>query len=684
MLPTTFLFCLIPSAILRHRVRSVVPQAVMQVMDASVKHNCKWTEEQSRIIYASPGARLLVEAGPGTGKTAVACARVASLVDQGVNASSILMFSFTRTAVAELRSRIQGFSSSPEIAAVRIATLDSQAWFFRYGTGADFESLTDSFESNIAETINLLQSGNDVLDEYLQSTSHLIVDEAQDLTAIRAKFVAQLIGKLSSYCGITVFADPCQGIYGFTNDFEDSVGDNGTFIESFAFAANGFENRKLTTLHRTSDKAIVAAFNAARDAVSKKGSYPTQVVETIQEYSCRVDGEIADAIDQDSLVLYRRRAQALMDAQYYPYYYRLRMSGLPACIHPWIGALFARYTENTINQEQFAELWESTVDIDSLLYQAIASGEAWDLLHKHAAAKYGVINLVRLRELLCRSRPHADFLIPDYGMWGPIFSTIHGSKGREAKNVVLMLPRSDRTLIIPDDQPNAERRNKEESRVYYVGATRAKSSLEYDEAKSLIGASSVNGGRVWHSYQRGKNKPATARVQFGVTGDVDETAIVRRDFCETRQDAISNFEALLRLHREYVNDAADMPPAIDLLIEPREVNGEQEWRYRMNLGDVGGTGDQVYGWLNASVGFDLFEVAKEMAARVCKSKLRPPTKIAGYSSGDEYHPAIRMLGLRTVAVSPEIQEELHEPFRSSGFLVAPIISGFPSIMFKFA
>ncbi len=657
----------------------------MRVLDGAVKHNCKWTEEQSEIISSRPSARLLVEAGPGTGKTAVACARVAALVDQGVNASSILMFSFTRTAVAELRARIRSFSTNPELAAVRIATLDSQAWFFRYGTGADFESLTGSFESNIEETIKLLQSGNDVLDEYLQSTSHLIVDEAQDLTAIRARFVAELIGKLSPYCGVTVFADPCQGIYGFTNDFEDGAGENGTFIESFSFSGNGFENRRLTTLHRTSDETIIAAFNAAREAVVEQSTWPAKVVETIQEYSCKLEGGITDSINHDCLVLYRRRAQALMDAQHYPYYHRLRMSGLPACIHPWIGAIFARYTENTINLEQFLDLWESTVDIDSLLYKSIRSDEAWNLLHDHAAAKYGGINLIKLRELLCRSRPHADFLIPDYGMWGPIFSTIHGSKGREAENVVLMLPRNDRTLTIPDDQPNAERRNQEESRVYYVGATRAKCSLEYDEAKSLIGASSVNGGRVWHSYQRGRNKPATACVQFGMAGDVDDTALVRRDFCESSQEAVANFEALLSLHRQYVNDAADMPPAIDLQLEPREVDGEQQWRYRLHHADAEGASDQIYGWLQASVGSELFTVAKEMESRVYKTNLRPPTRIAGYvNNDDEYQPALRMLGLRTVVVSPENQDDLYEPFRSSGFMVAPIISGFPSIMFQFA
>jgi hypothetical protein len=170
-----------------------------------------------------------------------------------------------------------------------------------------------------------------------------------------------------------------------------------------------------------------------------------------------------------------------------------------------------------------------------------------------------------------------------------------------------------------------------------------------------------------------------------MAGDIDETALVRRDFCESSQEAVANFEALLSLHRQYVNDAADMPPAIDLQLELREVDGDQQWRYRLHHADAEGTSDQIYGWLQASVGSELFTVAKEMESRVYKTNLRPPTRIAGYvNNDDEYQPALRMLGLRTVVVSPENQDDLYEPFRSSGFMVAPIISGFPSIMFQFA
>ena len=655
------------------------------MLDVTMKYKLEWTDEQSEVIHAAAGSRFLVDAGPGTGKTAVACARIAYLVDQGLNASSILMFSFTRTAVAELRARMKSFTDNPEIAAVRIATLDSQAWFFRYGTGADSESLKGDFDCNISEAIRLLESGNDVLDEYISFTSHLIVDEAQDLTSIRAKFVAALIRKLQPSCGVTIFADPCQAIYGFTNDYNDSDSESGTFLDSFGFDEMSFDRRTLPKLHRTNRKDLIQAFSATRQTVANEGEYPMQVVEKIQEYCYKLEEGLNESVGTDSLILYRRRAQALIDAQHYPYYHRLRMSGLPMCIHPWIGAVFAKYTEPTISLEQFTELWDITIDIDSLLYKNIRSDEAWNLLHDHASAKHGGISLIRLRELLCRTRPHADFLLPDCGMWGPIFSTIHGSKGREAQNVVLMLPRNENSIVAPETDLHAVRKNREESRVYYVGVTRAKESLEYHDAKSLIGASSVNGGRVWHSYQRGRNKPATACVQFGMAGDIDETALVRRDFCESSQEAVANFEALLSLHRQYVNDAADMPPAMDLQLEPREVDGEQQWRYRLHHADAEGTSDQIYGWLQASVGSELFTVAKEMESRVYKTNLRPPTRIAGYvNNDDEYQPALRMLGLRTVVVSPENQDDLYEPFRSSGFMVAPIISGFPSIMFQFA
>src|SRR5690348_2962914 len=83
--------------------------------------------EQIPIVEAVRDDKLIVSAGPGTGKTAVACARVAYLVEHfGVEPTNIWLISFTRTAVKEIRDRICAYIGTRAYG-VRIATLDQQA-----------------------------------------------------------------------------------------------------------------------------------------------------------------------------------------------------------------------------------------------------------------------------------------------------------------------------------------------------------------------------------------------------------------------------------------------------------------------------------------------------------------------------------------------------------------------------
>src|SRR5690606_32473349 len=75
----------------------------------------EWDGEQISIIHAPPDARLLVDAGPGTGKTAVACGRVAHLIDQArLSPSRICIISFTRIAVQEIQARIRRYLRRPD------------------------------------------------------------------------------------------------------------------------------------------------------------------------------------------------------------------------------------------------------------------------------------------------------------------------------------------------------------------------------------------------------------------------------------------------------------------------------------------------------------------------------------------------------------------------------------------
>lgn len=93
----------------------------------------KWDEDQLRVIEADRSARLLVSAGPGMGKTAVACSRVAHLIEyEDVADSNVWLVSFTRSAIAELKARIGDFAEDPSnVFAVKISTID-----FRLGKSA--------------------------------------------------------------------------------------------------------------------------------------------------------------------------------------------------------------------------------------------------------------------------------------------------------------------------------------------------------------------------------------------------------------------------------------------------------------------------------------------------------------------------------------------------------------------
>ena len=174
-----------------------------------------WDADQRAVIEAETDARLVVEAGPGTGKTAVACARLAHLInEEDIEASNTWMISFTRTAVAEIRARLHSYVGDASFA-IRIATIDSHAWSIHSGHDPNAR-LTGSYEENITRVIELLKSDEDVADELAQ-IEHVVIDEAQDLVGQRADLIEALVNRLPSDCGVTVFADEAQAIYGFSD-----------------------------------------------------------------------------------------------------------------------------------------------------------------------------------------------------------------------------------------------------------------------------------------------------------------------------------------------------------------------------------------------------------------------------------------------------------------------------------
>ena len=174
-----------------------------------------WDLEQLEVILDDPGSWQFVVAGPGAGKSAVACQRVASLVDDGIPPSRILLVSFTRTAVAELRDRIVSYAMAGERArSVRISTIDSHAWSLR--AGFEDEPLSesrgnDSYDMSVSRAVDLFRSQQSDLLDFMGRVEHLIIDEAQDVVGVRVDLVIEMLRSLSEECGGNHLSGPCSG-----------------------------------------------------------------------------------------------------------------------------------------------------------------------------------------------------------------------------------------------------------------------------------------------------------------------------------------------------------------------------------------------------------------------------------------------------------------------------------------
>ncbi len=72
-------------------------------------------DESQRKAAEWDGGPLLVDAGPGTGKTRTLVRRIAHLLDQGISPSSILALTFSNKAAEEMRERLSALDPSAAI-----------------------------------------------------------------------------------------------------------------------------------------------------------------------------------------------------------------------------------------------------------------------------------------------------------------------------------------------------------------------------------------------------------------------------------------------------------------------------------------------------------------------------------------------------------------------------------------
>jgi DNA helicase-2/ATP-dependent DNA helicase PcrA len=480
-------------------------------------------ESQLRVAHAPAGTRMLVEAGPGSGKTHVACERVISLVqDEGIAPSRILLLSFTRIAVAELRDRIgRRLNEIPNAAALQIRTFDSFA--ARLLSSAGMGS-SGGHDASIRTATRLLRSDNPLVADAIGQLEHVIIDEAQDLVGDRKEMCEALLALLDPACGVTVFGDFAQAIYGY----QDKGNAGSTFLSEVAGRPD-FTCDQLERDHRTRTAELKDMFRTVRQTLrgdpagSRDGYF--RVREEIR--AAAVENDIADFAIHPSttagLIVTRSRRglfTAAEDMRAAGRSFRLRLPDRPPRIEAWIGALLGGLPASTrMSRADFLSIHEQLRPAPWRNFE-----ECWEILLDLDASGRDVISVGNIAEGLADPPPE---LISDHeGNSGPLLSTIHAIKGREAERVMLLLMRA----------PYGDRVDwAEEARTLYVGATRASNELRTGWISPNKYYSAGEPERFWAA------RRAHRLIEIGLEGDlVDWAEFVRSGHVASEADTIAN------------------------------------------------------------------------------------------------------------------------------------------------
>ena len=630
----------------------------------------EWSLEQKDVIFSGGSERQLVDAGPGTGKTAVACMRIAELINSGVcSAHEIIVVSFTNTAVYEIRERIKNSLNDVNAAYnIRVTTLDSFAGKLRFGFDS-IDTPVTSFEENISRASRLIFTDPDV-SEFIKGIKHVIIDEAQDIVGERALFILELISQLDQDSGVTIFSDEAQAIYGFTNDNPEDERSGDTLPDSIRRYNEHFNvefNFKiLQKVYRTKNKKMKKLFSEGRELLRAPNDDPSSVYEDIRNLILATSdielGSVKELLEvseddpeenrqdfTDIFLIFRKRGEALQASTHIGTQpRRIRLSGLATPIKPWVSDIFWNYEDDEMGESEFLSRFNENCSKKG--YDLVAN-EAWQLLLTESGVSNKRISVRNLRTRLSRRAPNPQFTYSDYGRGGPIFSSIHASKGRESTGVLLFLPKQHIKSTATAEEII------EEARVLFVGATRAKEEVLVYNGEDYTPINSLKSSGRAYSYL--STKHFTASVEIGRRDDVSAYSLVGETLFEDYAD-VANGQRMLRMNPHEVFEFVVFGSGKDKNYQ-YQVLRKQTSKSKQKA-------ERTLFYLDQQVNRDLWQLSNFMSPRT-----KPPT----------FFSPIFSLGARSLVIPHgDIRlEDLHEPWRSSGFIHAPMISGYPFMHF---
>ena len=488
------------------------------------------TVSQQTVINAPVESRILVNAGPGTGKTWALIERVINLVQRGVDPESIQVLCFSRAAVEVVRSRMSDAISDGRvdisINKADIRTFDSFASQLLYWVkDSDYNEIKKNFrieslnyEQRIIKFIEVLRSQPGLIEQ----CEHLIVDEVQDLVLSRAEMVLNMIRLLPEDSGVTLFGDACQAIYDYqvesgmsSDDFYTGIAETGQFIY-YSFDRNYRQTSKLQSYCEEYRKAILS-----KDPESCNNEL-SAINDELPEYS--VNSILK--FEEDSLdsllrlgnvgILTRSNAQALYISALFhkkniPHALQKRLAD--NSLAGWIAALFNRFPMTSYDEPDFGNAFTALFPGKA---SELDTSEIWRAMNSNRPDFHGRVPVSDLLRGI-RDFGKNDILYSQIQNESITLSTIHRSKGREYDSVIVL------DSLISDNNDNPE-----EHRVKYVALSRAKQRMYKANLHSLY-FKTLDDRRCYTTGKRSGTNRFLSKFEIGKSGDYVETSFCTRE-----------------------------------------------------------------------------------------------------------------------------------------------------------
>ncbi|CAL9491424.1 ATP-dependent DNA helicase Rep [Streptomyces sp. enrichment culture] len=453
---------------------------VSTTTDASAVPSPSLTAEQQAVVERPATDAVLVTAGAGAGKTHTLVRRLEHLVsDEGLATGEILVLTFSRAAVRELRERLEHLDGRSRF--VRVKTFDSWAAEILEEAGETFAGAGYDFDACVKQATQVLADEKRA-PERLDELCHLVVDEVQDLVGARRELVETF---LETYTvGFTVVGDPSQAIYHFQvrDRDERELAANGFFDWIRSYFADELVELSLSGDFRFETHETRAALSHA-PGLSAPGERATAEaayerlrtcllgLDAFGDLGLRLYRETLAAASLSTAILCRTNGQALLIADWLwelgiPN--QLRRSGQDRAVPCWVRALVAAAPAGqALDRRRFAEFHAEEFPDEGSRHR----DRLWRALRSCAGDRTGAaVDPGRLREAISTGRVPEE--LTEQQPHALTVSTFHRAKGLEFDRVLVVDPGP---LTLPPESPAVD--VADHARSLYVAMTRAREQL---------------------------------------------------------------------------------------------------------------------------------------------------------------------------------------------------------------